>query len=252
MGLLTLKGLILKENDRGESSKSVTVLTSERGVINVFIRGGRKSTKNASATQMFAYSKLCLDERRNARNQTSYYLNSCESEKLFYNLRLDPKKTALACYLTELLMYVGTESSDNLDIMRLTLNTLHFLNNGQRDMELLKSIFEFRLLCEAGFRPDLLCCAGCMAYEADTMYLDIASGKILCENCCKDPDDMNTIPLDRTMLYIVRFIALTEYERLFAFKISKNYQKKLTHFTESCVGYHLKRKFTSLDFYKML
>ena len=45
--MLTFMGLILRENDRGETSKSVTVLTAERGVIDIFVRGGRKSTKNA-------------------------------------------------------------------------------------------------------------------------------------------------------------------------------------------------------------
>ena len=53
-------------------------------------------------------------------------------------------------------MYIRTEESGCDEIMRLTLNTLYFLDKGDRDDELLKSIFEFRLLCEAGLRPALL------------------------------------------------------------------------------------------------
>ena len=82
--MLTFMGLILRENDRGETSKSVTVLTAERGVIDIFVRGGRKSTKNASSTQLFAYSKLCVEEKKNAKDQSMFFLNSSESEKLFY------------------------------------------------------------------------------------------------------------------------------------------------------------------------
>ena len=93
--MLTFMGLILRENDRGETSKSVTVLTAERGVIDIFVRGGRKSTKNASSTQLFAYSKLCVEEKKNSKDQSMFYLNSSESEKLFYNIRLDPKKRLL-------------------------------------------------------------------------------------------------------------------------------------------------------------
>ena len=55
-----------------------------------------------------------------------FFLNSSESEKLFYNIRLDPKKTALASYFSELLMYIRTEESGCDEIMRLTLNTLIF------------------------------------------------------------------------------------------------------------------------------
>ena len=206
--MLTFMGLILRENDRGETSKSITVLTAERGVIDIFVRGGRKSTKNASSTQLFAYSKLCVEEKRNAKDQSMFFLNSSESEKLFYNIRLDN--------------------------------------------ELLKSIFELRLLCEAGLRPALLGCSVCMAYEADIMHFNLSTGVLECDKCCYNPDSIYDIELDRTMLYIVRFIALTEYERLFAFKISERYQKKLTAFTERFVRYNLKGKFPSLDFYRLL
>ena len=46
--MLTLKALILKEKKIGETSKVVSVLTAERGVIDIFIRGGQKSTKNSA------------------------------------------------------------------------------------------------------------------------------------------------------------------------------------------------------------
>lgn len=77
--MLTFMGLILRENDRGETSKSITVLTAERGVIDIFVRGGRKSTKNASSTQLFAYSKLCVEEKKNSKDQSMFFLNSSES-----------------------------------------------------------------------------------------------------------------------------------------------------------------------------
>ena len=179
-------------------------------------------------------------------------LGDVYKRQLFYNIRLDPKKTALASYFSELLMYIRTEESGCDEIMRLTLNTLYFLDKGDRDNELLKSIFEFRLLCEAGLRPALLGCSVCMAYEADIMHFNLSTGVLECDKCCYNPDSIYDIELDRTMLYIVRFIALTEYERLFAFKISERYQKKLTAFTERFVRYNLKGKFPSLDFYRLL
>ena len=51
--MLTFMGLILRENDRGETSKSITVLTAERGVIDIFVRGGRKSTKKCVINAAF-------------------------------------------------------------------------------------------------------------------------------------------------------------------------------------------------------
>ena len=103
--------------------------------------GGRKSTKNASSTQLFAYSKLCVEEKKNAKDQSMFFLNSSESEKLFYNIRLDPKKTALASYFSELLMYIRTEESGCDEIMRLTLNTLYFLDKGYKGSAFMRRVF---------------------------------------------------------------------------------------------------------------
>ena len=54
------------------------------------------------------------------------------------------------------------------------------------------------------------------------------------------------------MLYIIRYIALTDYDRLFNFKINEKYQKKLTGFTERFVKYNFKDNFDTLDFYRLL
>lgn len=56
--MITLKALVVRENKIGESSKAVTVLSSELGIIDIFIRGGAKSSKSTSSTQLFSYSKF--------------------------------------------------------------------------------------------------------------------------------------------------------------------------------------------------
>lgn len=250
--MTTFKALVLSEKNVGESAKSITVLTAEKGVINVLVRGGQKSSKNSSATQSFAYSKLCLDEKKNAKGQINYFLNSSENIKLFYDLRLDAKKMSLAAYFAELLRYVGTENTESSEVLRLALNTLHFLNKDKMSMELLRSVFEFRLLCEIGLRPKLIGCEKCLKYEDDRMYFHFLENDLTCEDCCDNANSIHIFVLDKTLLYIVRFIALTDYERLFSFKISEKYQKKLTEFTEKFVGYHLKNHFPTLEFYKLL
>lgn len=250
--MITLKGLILLEKDIGESSKSITVLTAEKGVINIFIRGGKKSNKNSSSTQLFSFSKLCFEQKINAKGQTNYFLNSSESIKLFYNLRLDAKRMALASYFAELLRYTGIENSECTEILRLTLNSFFFLNEGKKDMEQLKSIFELRLLCEIGLRPNLIGCSKCYVYESDEMYFDFINNNLECPKCCSNTESMHKCMLDKTLLYIIRYIALTDYDRLFSFRISTKYQKKLTSFTERFVTYNLKPNFSTLEFYKHL
>ena len=50
--MTTLKGLIIKEEPKGESSKLIYVLTAEKGVISILVRGGMKSSKNSASTQL--------------------------------------------------------------------------------------------------------------------------------------------------------------------------------------------------------
>ena len=246
----TLKCLILKERNVGEINKSISVLTAEKGVIDILVRGGQKSVKNSASTQLFTYSSLCVDEKRNSGGQIQYFLNSSELIRSFYNIRLDIKKTALASYFSELLLYSRTEQSGYHDVLRLTLNTLYFLDNSKMDIDLLKCVFELRLPCEIGLRPDLVGCANCYKYEDDRMHFDYISNKLYCDDCyCSDDNSSDTI-VDKTLLYIIRFIALSEFEKLFYFKISNRYLKKLTAFTESFVAYIFKNRFTSLDYYK--
>ena len=92
----TFKGLVIREKGRGESSKSITVLCADNGIIDIFVRGGMKSQKSSSATQVFSYSPvLYRGKKKDARGHVNYFLNSAESINIFYELRLDVKKHLL-------------------------------------------------------------------------------------------------------------------------------------------------------------
>ena len=248
--MLTLKCLILKEKNVGEISNLISVLTAERGVIDILVRGGQKSVKNSASTQLFSYSSLCIDEKTNASGQKQYFLNSSELIRSFYNIRLDIKKTALASYFSELLLFSRTEEAGYHDVMRLTLNSLFFLDNDKMETDLLKCVFEFRLPCEIGLRPDLVGCANCYKYEDDRMHFDYITNKLYCDDCYYSDENSQDHILDKTLLYIIRFIALSDFEKLFYFKISERYLKKLSAFTESFIAYNFKTRFKTLEYYK--
>lgn len=248
--MLTIRGLILKEKNIGEINKSVSVITADKGVIDVFVRGGQKSVKNAASTQLFSYSTLSVEVKRTASGQQQYYLNSSELINAFPNIRLDIKKTALASYFSDLILYTRTEDTGYHDVMRLVLNSLHFLDKDKMDIDLLKCVFEFRLPCEIGLRPDLVGCAVCYKYESDEMRFDFNDNKLYCNECCVTNEHSVQAEIDKTLLYIIRYIALSEFEKLFYFKVSSRYLSRLTKFTESFVAYNLKSRFKTLEYYK--
>ena len=121
--MITLKGLVIREYPVGENDKFIHVLTKEQGVIEVSARGTRKMiSKNAGGSQLFAYSDFSLRYSKN-----SYYLDSCENSHLFYKIRENLESLALADYISEVVSFVSGHNKQKEDVIRIVLNTFHFL-----------------------------------------------------------------------------------------------------------------------------
>lgn len=248
--LTTVKGLVLRETPYGENDKFIDILTAENGIMEIAVKGARKiNSKSGSATQLFAYSTFCVNSRGDR-----YYLNSTEPIKIFYDLRLDIEKLSLASYFSELVRYSVTSQQPTEEVLRLFLNTLHFLTNGERSIALLKSIFELRFMSEIGMMPDLVACSRCLAYEKEKMYLNVSSGKLLCSDCVSEEETINPdlMMMSKSLLYTVRFIILTDFERIFSFSLKGETLQQLNELSERFVLTQLDRKFPTLDFYKSM
>ena len=247
MEMFTLKGIVLKEYPVGESDKFIHVLTKERGFIEISVRGGRKTvSKNAGGSQLFAYSVFSVrfDKGR-------YYLDSCQPINIFYKIREDLQRLALAGYIAEVISFTSGQHEQKDDVMRLVLNTFHFLAEGTRDCNLLKSVFELRLMTEIGMMPDLVCCAVCMEYLSENMCFDVLSAKLYCGNCIKDHGlDDTVMRVKGSVVHAMRHIVFAEFDRLFNFKLSPQNMKRLSQVTERYMLLHLDRGFKTLDFYR--
>ena len=69
----TTDGLVIKENNVGESDRVVVVLTRDKGLISAFVTGARKpKSKNAASTALLAYSSLTITKTYTAVTITNY------------------------------------------------------------------------------------------------------------------------------------------------------------------------------------
>ena len=138
------RGLVLAERSAGEQGKFIDVLTEHNTVQEIYVRGAKKnSSAGLSATQLFSYATFSVQKRRN-----QWYLDSAEPIRIFYRLRESLSRLSLAMYFGELIRLSVREHQtpeENCFVMRLMLNTLHYLESGQRSEALLKPIFELRL-----------------------------------------------------------------------------------------------------------
>lgn len=246
--LTTLKGLVLRERSVGENDKFLDILTDCEGLIEVSAKGVKKqNAKNASVSQAYCYAEYCLSESKGR-----YILNSAEPIRVFYDIGTDIERFSLASYFSELLLYIATQEKPNNEVLRLMLNSLHFLCLKNRELLLLKSIFELRLMSEIGLIPNLIGCCECMKYSAPQMLFDLKGGRLYCEDCFGSRDLHGVELLDEKLLHFIRHIALTDMSRLFSLSAKKEYLLNLSNITERYVEIQLGKHFSTLDFFKSL
>lgn len=236
-------GIILKEQNIGEKDKLVTVLTRHNGLVRAFVRGAKsfKNRKN-SATGMFCYSKISLYQTKD-----SYIIDEAEPLECFFGLREDLEKISLAQYFSELVMTLVQEEEPAEEYLRLVLNSLHFLAKNKMPIQQIKAITELRLMCIAGYMPNLIACDRCGEYETDTMYFDIEDGLLYCENCV--PSEA-VLALDIGLIKALRHIAFSDFEKIYSFKLEDYALEDLTFITEKYLVSKLQKNFKTLDFYK--
>lgn len=241
-------GVVLKERSVGEQDKFIDILTKENGVIEVSVKGAKKiNGKSGSSTQLFAYSRFCIDKRGQR-----LYLNSAEPIHIFYDLRSDLARISLASYFAEILRYSIAEHTDSGNVMRLLLNTLHFLEKGSRDEALLKCIFELRLMSEIGYMPDILACRKCGKFEPEELYFRITDGCFYCTECFDSDPSADYFKVKLPVLEAVRHIVLSDFDKLFNFRVSGNVLECLDAISDAYVKTHLERSFGTLDFYRSI
>ncbi|MEG1994768.1 MAG: DNA repair protein RecO, partial [Oscillospiraceae bacterium] len=231
--LITTKGVVLKEITVGSDDKLITILTKECGKITAYVKNSKRlKTKFASSTDLLCYSTFVL-----FKSKDKYYINSAESENVFFDIRTDIEKLSLASFFVEVASEVTTENENGEEFLRLILNSFYFIEKGIYPLSHIKTVFELRALCITGYMPDLVACNGCGVYEDDIMYFSYQTGKIHCKNC--KGEISSYAKLNKSVLYAMRFICYSPFEKIFSFSLSDENLKLLGVTTENYLIYIL-------------
>ena len=242
---LNTKGLILKEQNIGEQDKLVTVLTSDFGIIKAFVRGAKSiKSKKQSATGLLCYSKLSL-----YNGKDSYIIDEAECIEVFFGLRNDIEKLALAQYFAELAYELAPQETDANEYLRVVLNSLYMISTSKKPNLQIKAITELRLLSLSGYMPNLVACERCGEFETPTMYFDMEHGLLYCENCASTGVPL---ALELNTVTAMRHIVFSQLEKLYNFKMSDESLQDLSYVTEMYLKIKTERKYKTLDFYNSL
>ncbi|MDD6808378.1 MAG: DNA repair protein RecO [Oscillospiraceae bacterium] len=238
-------GLVIREQNVGESDRLITVLTSKYGVIKAFVHGAKSmKSKLLSGTQLLCYSDFTFFRGRDA-----YTVDSANAKNVFFELRSDIYSLSIALYLAELAGELAPEMDDADELLRLTLNSIYLLSKGKKDRRLIKSVAELRAMSISGFMPNLVACDSCGEFKSDVFFFSIQHGNILCQNC---NNGRPGVPLSFSTVTAMRHIVFSEPKKIFDFELTETAQNELSAITENFTLEQTGKHFKTLDFYKSL
>ena len=220
MGILKLKGIVISEHNMGDFDKMVTILTPN-GKIGCAAKGSRRPKSALMAATQF----LCFGDFLIYQGVSSYNINSCEINELFYNLRIDIDKLQYASHITKIVNDVTDENQNTYRILQLFLNTLYVLSETDKNMNLVISIFKLKLLCLLGFTPIIDKCTNCKKQDEKLKYFSFRDNGLKCEACGRQ--DKGAIEISEATLNAIKYIVLSPPKKLFSFNLSEKAIKEL-------------------------
>ena len=151
-----LDALILKHMDYGEADRIVVVFSNERGKVRGIAKGVRKiRSRKAGHLEPFIHSRLFL-----AQGRDMPIITQAQIVEAFNGLRSNLSKIGYASYVIELLDRFSSEGEANQALFRLSLETLHRLENLDDHFSVIQ-YYELHMLGLQGFKPELFSCVRC-------------------------------------------------------------------------------------------
>lgn len=239
----TTEGLVIKEMNVGESDRLVTLFTREYGIIKAFASGAKNiKSKKGSATSLLTYGSFTIKQKNE-----SFRIYEATPITMFFGAGSGIEVLALSQYFCELANVFAVAGESNEELLRLILNSLHFLTKEKRFPPLIKAITELRVAVISGYSPNLIACDSCGKFEDDIMHFEIDGGELKCQECEKQGE---CIAIDRTMLSAMRHIVYCEFSKLYSFEIPEDRAKMLADITGKYITVQTDHKFSTLNFYE--
>ncbi len=234
--------LVLKVTDTGESDRLVTLLTSEYGVLRAFANRAKKiNNRMHGATQSLCYGDFSVYKSRD-----SYIIDDAAAKEVFFGLRGDIEKLALAQYFCALAVELVPEMEPAKDYLRVILNSMHLLETGRRSNDFLKAVTELKFMVLSGFMPDLTVCPVCGREPQGDIYLNVKDGCIYCAGCGGGEK------INATVLTAMRHVCANPIERMYSFSLPAQDEKRFANVCEKFLLLQTGKRFKALEFYKSL
>lgn len=255
-GSITVTGMILSAGPIGEYDRRLVLLTKERGKISAFAKGVRRPTAMLSGcSQPFVFGTFTLYE-----GKSSYTLQSAEVDNYFAELRNDLETVYYGVYFCEFAEAVTREGLPAKEELKVLYRSLGALLRRSIGVELVRSVFELKMLSVGGVSPQVYECVKCRKKE-ELIWFSAKRGGCICKTCAQTlreesvQENGGTMsgfaeglqPISGSTLYTMQYILSTPIESLYTFTVKEDVLWQLKKVLRQFLSVHIDRKFKSLE-----
>lgn len=241
-------GIILSVFPIGENDRRLTILTKERGKIQVFARGCRKPNHALfGVTQPLIFCEFMITEGRNA-----YYLNSAEGRDYFPAVKSDLAMICHGSYFAEMAEYYTVEGMDERNILNLLFVTFKAMEKKKVPLPLIRRIYEYRILRYYGTGLEVFRCLSC-GKEDQFTGLSIEKGGVFCKSCLDGMKDrhFSETKLTPAVLYALQFVSSAPLNKLYSFCLAEDTFAEFSWIVKHFMRIHANHHFKSAEMLEM-
>ena len=237
---ITVTGMILSATPIGEYDRRVVILTKERGKISAFAKSARRQNSVLMGmTNPFTFGEFTLYEGR-----TSYTMVQASISNYFMELSADFEGAYYGFYFMEFADYYTREYNDETQVLKLLYQSLRALVSKKIPYELVRCIFELKMLVINGEYPEVFQCTSCGNREVLFGFSSRNRG-VLCSKCENVASDW--IRVENSAVYTLQYIVSSPVEKLYTFTVSDAVLRQLQKIMKQYIGMYVDKKFKSLE-----
>ncbi|MGN0316651.1 MAG: DNA repair protein RecO [Lachnospira sp.] len=237
-------GIILSAMPVGEYDRRIVLLTREFGKISAFAKGARKpNSPLVGITRAFIFGTFEV-----YRGRDSYTIYKASAKTYFEEIVSDLDAVCYACYLAEIADYYGRENLDAKDSINLLYISLKALANKNIKNQLIRYIYELRMIAMNGECPDFFTCHGCGKEDDLTVY-SLSGYGVYCRKCANDIYD--GVRISPSTLYTLQYIVTAPLNKLFTFSVSDEVLLELKLVSQRICSTAFDKKFKSSEMLSM-
>lgn len=235
-----LLGMVLTAAPFGDYDKRLVILTRERGKITVFAKGARRPTSRfLGCSQPFVFGSFSVYQGRNA-----YTLIQAEIDNYFSELREDENALYYAFYFCEFAEFLVQEGMDGGNVLKLLYQSFRALIKKPVSIELIRVIFELKIMAAEGQAPLMFACVKC-GKKGDFPMLSIPYGGVICPDCGEGGGMIHM--LSGGGRYAMQYIISSTIENLFTFDVTEEILKELKEIMKEFMEKYVEHEFKSLQ-----